>query len=197
MRFLTRTVFGMALFTGALLTCPSAQAAGVTVGSFIPRLYIEDLKGGDRLILDKLVQQKDLTVFIFLSARCLDVERRSERIAAIAKQYQGATVQFVGIYVTPEVGRAERLSNNQRLALPFPSFADVDGMVSRVFGLHVTPEVMIADRRGRVVFHGGVDDAILAQDVTHRYLADALAALTAKKPPPKPYAPVAGCWVKH
>jgi peroxiredoxin len=68
--------------------------------------------------------------------------------------------------------------------------------VMRALGSERTPEAFVYDADRRLVYHGAVDDNRDEEDVTARYLRDAIEAALAGEDPPVADTPPVGCTVK-
>ena len=81
-------------------------------------------------------------------------------------------------------------------AFNFDYLFDADQSVARAYGPQRTPEVFLFDDERRLVYHGAIDDSHDEDNVSRRYVRDALeAVLAAREPPVADTAPV-GCTVK-
>ena len=79
----------------------------------------------------------------------------------------------------------------------FPYGVDATSDVARAFGATKTPEVFLFDRRGRLVYHGAVDDNAYEEDeVEERFLRDALADVVAGRSVSPAETRAIGCSIK-
>ncbi|ACY16026.1 thioredoxin family protein [Haliangium ochraceum] len=83
--------------------------------------------------------------------------------------------------------------------IPYPVLIDESGTVGRAYGAKTTPHMYIVDVKGKLVYHGGLDNAPLGRGKgkTENFVASALADLAAgrsvQNAETKPY----GCSVKY
>jgi peroxiredoxin len=79
----------------------------------------------------------------------------------------------------------------------FDYLYDEDQSVLHAYGAERTPEVFLFDRDRRLVYHGAIDDSRDEDEVTQRYLRDAIEAVLAGDEPPVTETPPVGCSVKR
>jgi hypothetical protein len=77
---------------------------------------------------------------------------------------------------------------------------DPDHVLVRLASATITPEAAVVDPRGRVVYHGRIDDrfanlGVDRQTATEHTLEDALAATLLGNPVRRPVAPAVGCFI--
>jgi peroxiredoxin len=79
----------------------------------------------------------------------------------------------------------------------FDYLYDEDQSVLNAYGAERTPEVFLFDGERRLVYHGAIDDSREQDEVTQRYLRDAIEAVLAGEEPPVGDTPAVGCSVKR
>jgi hypothetical protein len=79
---------------------------------------------------------------------------------------------------------------------PFPYLHDGDQGVARAFGATRTPEVFVFDRDRVLQYHGAIDSDFDEGEDREEYLRDALAALLAGRPIPRPETEPLGCRIE-
>ena len=65
------------------------------------------------------------------------------------------------------------------------------------YGAERTPEVFLFDGDRRLVYHGAIDDSREEDEVSERYLGDAIEAVLAGESPAVDETPAVGCTVKR
>jgi hypothetical protein len=81
--------------------------------------------------------------------------------------------------------------------MQFPYAVDEGATLARAFGASVTPEAFLFDKAGKLAYHGTIDDNHSQPDqVTRRYLKDALDAVVTGKAPPVAETKSMGCGIK-
>lgn len=82
--------------------------------------------------------------------------------------------------------------------MTYPYVVDATSDVARAFGATRTPEVFLFDKKGKLVYHGVIDDNAHDPDkVKTRYLSDALQAVVAGKDIPLKETKAMGCGIKY
>jgi peroxiredoxin len=101
-------------------------------------------------------------------------------------------------YVTAAAAKADLA---RWRAVPTDFLLDPDGTVGRLYDARATPNMVVIDRCGRVVYMGAIDDkpSTLLVDVktAHNYVAAALEALAAGQPVAVASTRAYGCSVKY
>jgi hypothetical protein len=78
----------------------------------------------------------------------------------------------------------------------FDYLYDEPQAVARELASERTPEVFLFDRDRQLVYHGAIDDSREEEDVSQRYLRDALDAVLSGQEPAVSETPAVGCTVK-
>jgi peroxiredoxin len=86
-------------------------------------------------------------------------------------------------------------------AAPTAVLLDADGKVGRMYSAKTTPQMVVIDPAGNVIYDGAIDDRPTPdpEDIkgAKNYLNEALSATMAGKPVPTPYTRPYGCSVKY
>jgi len=131
----------------------------------------------------------------------------SGNMQALQRRYTAAGVVWLTVassapgeqgYVTPPEAKAD-LARWQ--AAPTDFLLDPDGVVGRLYDARATPNMVIIDRNGRVVYMGAIDDkpSTRLADVktAHNYVAAALDAVAAGQPVAVASTRAYGCSIKY
>jgi len=90
---------------------------------------------------------------------------------------------------------------SQMHAAPTAVLLDANGSVGRMYSAKTTPQMVVIDPSGKVIYDGAIDDRPTPdpEDVkgAKNYLDEALSASMAGKPVPTPYTRPYGCSVKY
>lgn len=159
------------LAIGATAPMTDVKMAGVGGSS----LSIADVKGTKG------------TLVIFTCNSCPWVKAWEARIAELGNTYAKQGVGVIAINANDPSLKAEddfpaMQERAKALGLAFPYVVDASSDVARAFGATRTPEVFLFDRKGKLTYHGAVDDnAREPEKVTTRWLRDALNATVGGK----------------
>jgi len=86
-------------------------------------------------------------------------------------------------------------------AVPTAVLLDSDSKVARLYNAKTTPQMVVIDPGGKVIYDGAIDDRPTSdpEDIkgAKNYLNEALSAAMAGKPVPTPYTRPYGCSVKY
>jgi len=86
-------------------------------------------------------------------------------------------------------------------AAPTAVLLDSNGKVARLYSAKTTPQMMVIDPTGKLIYDGAIDDRPTSdpEDIkgAKNYLNEALSAAMAGKPVPTPYTRPYGCSVKY
>ena len=86
-------------------------------------------------------------------------------------------------------------------AVPSGVLLDADGKVGKLYGARTTPQMVVIDPAGKLIYDGAIDDRPTpdVEDIkgAKNYVSEALSASLAGKPVPTPYTRPYGCSVKY
>jgi hypothetical protein len=203
-----RFAFVLAALATALPAAPRAQAAdppapaALALGATLPMgdVALKNVDGRE-LTLAKSAGRKG-TLVIFICNHCPWVKMWQPRIADVGN---AALKQGFGVVAVngndpaayPEDAFDVMVERAKEVGYRFPYVVDATSDVARAFGATKTPEAYLFDAKGRLVYHGAIDDnARDAKAVKSRWLADAVAAVAAGKPVPVAESKALGCSIK-
>lgn len=136
------------------------------------------------------------TVFLFVTSECPLARAYAGRVRALEQEYAGRRVSFflVNPHPTDSIETAKTWARERNLTIPLVK--DVGALLTDRLGVTRTPEAVVLDRSGNVVYRGRIDDHATEAQVRRRYLREALDAVIAGKPAPKASVPAAdGCLI--
>ena len=148
------------------------------------------------------IEGKTGTLVIFTCNHCPFARGWEGRIAELGNSYARKGIGAILINANDpamheEDGYAGMQAKAKALGLQIPYVVDETSKVARAFGASVTPEAFLFDARGKLVYHGAVDDNHSdPSKVEKHYLRDALDAVVAGKPPAVPESKGIGCGIK-
>jgi hypothetical protein len=138
------------------------------------------------------------TVLVFTAVDCPISDRYAPEVRRLAARYADRGVRFHVVYANagerPEAARAHAAA----FAYGLPVLLDPAGALADRARATVTPEAAVFDARGRLVYHGRIDDRYVDFGVdrpvpTTHELDDAIAAALGGRPAVVPTAPAVGC----
>jgi peroxiredoxin len=144
---------------------------------------------------------KKATAMVFMCNHCPYVLAWLGRLNAVANEYAGQGVAFVGInsndpvkYPVDSFEGMQQLAEEQ--ALPYPYLHDSTQEIATAYGAERTPEVFLFDEGLKLHYHGAPDDNYDESQAKVPYLRNALDALLAGKEAPLAETAPAGCTIK-
>lgn len=142
------------------------------------------------------------TLVIFTCNHCPWAQAWEGRMTSIGNEFAGRGVGVIAINSNDPTEYAddafEPMQRRHREAgMRFAYVVDETSNVARAFGATRTPEVFLFDARGRLAYHGAIDDnPHQAEQVQQHYLRDALTAVVAGRAPATPTTRSIGCTIK-
>ena len=174
----------------SLLICCSLLFAQQESNPSFSRLYISSVQ------LTRITQNqtttsriflsdKPLQLFIFLSPECPMSKNYTLTLNKLFQQYN-KQVEFYGCISGKGFTTSEIQSFISTYKTAFPLFVDADKKITNYFKASVTPEVLLLNNKGALVYSGAIDNWLedtgkQRVDVTKRYLMDAIAASLSNK----------------
>lgn len=159
------------LAIGASVPMTEVKMAGVDGKS----VSIADIKGAKG------------TLVVFTCNSCPWAQAWEQRIADLGNSYAKRGVGVIAINsndpsVKPDDDFAAMEKRAKALGLEFPYVVDGTSDVARAFGATKTPEAFLFNAKGKLIYHGAVDDnAREPEKVASRWLNDALVATVGGK----------------
>jgi thiol-disulfide isomerase/thioredoxin len=184
---------GLLLFI--LLVGPSTFAtAGEDPKASFEFTRVRTAEGKD---LDLKPTEKGVTVLVFYSSSCPISNSYAPTLNRIAKEFP-SSLKLVGACVDSDLSDAEVVTHARDFELKFPVICDTRGQLAARLGAKVTPEAFLIDPKGRVRYHGRIDDQFSPRNQRNtrrdvRELRDAIAAVLEGKEVVRSYVPAAGC----
>lgn len=142
------------------------------------------------------------TLVLFSCNACPWVKKWEDRISSIGNEYQQKGIGVIMINSNDpakvaEDGFEEMVARTKAKAFAFPYVVDATSEVARAFGATRTPEAFLFDAKGKLVYHGAIDDnASDAKAVEVPYLKNALNAVIAGEAIPAAKTKALGCSIK-
>lgn len=184
MRWLAVAVLAVASVAGARA---EETTGALAIGKSAPRAEVKMAGVDGKSVSIAEAKGPKGTLVVFTCNSCPYAQAWQARIAEIGNAYLKQGIGVIAINandpgVKPEDDMAGMQDRARMLSLAFPYVVDATSDVARAFGATRTPEAFLFDARGKLVYHGAIDDNSREPDkVTARWLNDALAATVAGK----------------
>ncbi len=204
-RTVAATLAASALFAAVALAQGGGAAAPtpLALGAKAPKATVA-MKNvdGKTLTIAKAAGKKGTLVF-FICNHCPWVKGWQSRIAEVGN---AAAAQGIGVIAInandpaayPEDEFDVMVTRAKEVGYQFPYVVDATSDVARAFGATKTPEAFLFDAKGKLVYHGAIDDnAQHPEQVTSRWLTEAVTAVAAGKPVATGETKALGCGIKY
>src|SRR5215831_16581574 len=110
---------------------------------------------GSRLTIENY-SEHPATAFVFLSTRSPETRPAIDAIRAANDRTRRRGAIFAGIFPNPAESGEEMLRFCQAYGLVFPCYRDPGRTAARTLGATVTPEAVLLDNSGKLVYKGGI-----------------------------------------
>ena len=202
-RFVAPLVVTAAVAALSAAPAPAQDAPkSIGLGASIPSDKVE-MKSvdGKSLTIDSVKGVKG-TLVIFTCNHCPYVKAWEKRITELGNSFAKQGIGVIAIN-SNDPSRSEEddfdgmVTRAKELGLQFPYVVDEGSAVAKAFGASKTPEAFLFDARGKLVYHGTIDDNVKEADrVEKRWLKDALTAVAAGQTPAVQETKALGCGIK-
>jgi thiol-disulfide isomerase/thioredoxin len=142
------TALTLSLITLQLAPLPKAPMA---------TLKLADSKGVERTI----PANSKATVLLFVATDCPIANRMAPELSRIVTKYQRKGISFAFIYVDPSQKPAQIQHHLKEYKLTAPGILDNKHRVVKAMGATVTPQAVILNRAGAMVYRGRINDLFL------------------------------------
>ena len=172
----------------AVAVLSTAQAAPVASFS------ATNMKGGKDVFETAAAKA---TVVVFYSALCPISNEFNDRMSELYKAYKGKEVRFVFVDSNDNESAAEIARHAKLAEYPFPVYKDEHNVLADLLKAEATPESFVLDGSGVIRYRGYIEDSKNEARVKVRGLRDAIDAVLAGKPVPRPETKSFGCTIKR
>ena len=172
-----------------------AEDAGASAPS-VSGFVAVDIEGQPHVLGGRALDRP--AALVFLGTDCPISRRAIPSLHRIAEEARKAGVDFYGVVSDPFTTRAKARAHAKEFAIGFPVLFDASGdLAKRLAPTHV-PEAFVASKEGWIVYRGAIDDRMVdlgkeRAQASRLYLADAIAAAAAGKPPAEASSQAIGC----
>ena len=163
-----------------LVVAFSANAAkfNKVVGQTFPEVQVKNVISGDPINLGAELKKEAVkgAVVIFTSSKCPVAIAYEERANELVNKY-GSQVFFLSLNPNSTETGDEFSDYIKEKELKGHFAMDEGSKVAAKLGAGTTPEVYLLDKKGKIVYHGPVDDSQDPTYIENHLLADAIKAL--------------------
>lgn len=192
------------IFTATVAAIAAAALAAPTIanelepGTDAPEFTLTDHAGNEVSLSDF---DGTVRVLEWMNPDCPFVQRHytAGTMTTLATEYADKNVVWLAINTTHYFTQAKNAEFAKEHKLPYPVLNDSDGTVGKQYGAATTPQMVIIDTNGTVVYNGAIDDDPRGRNEGEatNYVRNALNQLLAgesiEPASTKPY----GCSVKY
>lgn len=164
-----------------------------------PSLHLRDIDGIDRHPL-KIAKGRAEALF-FIAEDCPISNYYSHEIRRICDAYAAKGVGCSLVYIDPTLTDAAAAKHAQEYGHgAYPKIVDRAHALVEATGVTITPQAVVIGPHETIAYRGRIDDSYVAlgkkrRVVTEFDLRDALDAVLAGKPAPKPETRAIGCYI--
>jgi mono/diheme cytochrome c family protein/peroxiredoxin len=165
----------------------------------VPAFRLTDPRDGS--VVDTAAwKESKAVVVLFLGTECPISNDYIPELARLHKACSVRGVRFVGVNSNRQDTPARVAEHARRHALPFPVVKDPGNKVADLFAARRTPEAILLDGSGKVLYRGRIDDQFgigyrRPGKPTRRDLAEAIDEALSGKAVSKPLTEPAGCFI--
>jgi peroxiredoxin len=184
----------------ALGLVASVEAAKLKIGDAAPKFSGLESADGKSCSFDDM-KNKDVLVVCITCNHCPVAVGAEDRLIAFNKKFCGkdSKVGFVAINVNN--GEADKLDKMKERAkakgFNFTYAYDPSQKIAKDLGAKVTPEFFVFNKERRLVYTGAIDDGNMkGENVTKKYLEDAVSAALKGETPKVQETKANGCGIQ-
>ena len=139
-------------------------------------------------------------VMVFVGTDCPVSNRYAPEVRRLAERFAPSGISFVTVYPNPAETAATIRQHLKDYGLPPRAVHDREQALVARSGVTITPEVVVYDARGRMVYRGRIDDRYTSVGVerptaSRHDLEEVLSAIIAGRTPPLRTTSAVGCFI--
>lgn len=144
-------------------------------------------------------KDEEAAVVVFTCNHCPVAQAYQDRLVALEADYDDAAVVAInsndaGEY--PEDSFEKMVERAEEAGFNFPYLRDESQEVAAAYGAQCTPHAFVLNGDRQVVYEGAIDDDKQGEDVTERYVREAIDAVLAGESQPRETVTPMGCSIK-
>jgi hypothetical protein len=138
---------------------------------------------------------------VFLSTECPISQQYTRRLSELHREFSTKNIVFTAYFPLKTDDSRALTRFRCDYPLPFPTKPDPNQRMARRFHASITPEVVVQDATGTVVYQGAIDDWYVSlgkhrPEPTRHYLRDALLSLLTNQPILPAKTEAVGCFIE-
>ncbi|MFO1518660.1 MAG: thioredoxin family protein [bacterium] len=176
------------------------NSENIRLGTPAPDFKLKSVDGKTVTLED--FKDKKVLVVMFICAHCPYVVAVEDRIIQLRREWEGKSVQLLGICANDPTDYPDDQPENLRKRAEakgygFPYLIDETQEVAKAYGAVCTPDIYVYGQDRMLAYHGRIDDNWKEPSkVTRRELKEAVDALLTGKSPSDEQMPSMGCSIK-
>ncbi len=175
---------------------PATSAEASAQGPRVDRFSLSDPQG--KLHQPSEWQGAKAVVLLFLGTECPISNGYAPEMARLASDFGSRGVLFYGIHCDPDVTAKIASEHAREFSLEFPLLLDPQQILARQTGAGFTPEAVLLNSAGDILYRGRIDDRYAAPgkqraEPTSRDLQAAIEAVLAGQKPAVSQTQAVGC----
>ncbi len=194
----------VALFVVGIASVAMAQTKSVqlAIGAKAPKATVKMQNVDGKKVSIASAAGRKGTLVVFTCNHCPFAKQWEQRIADIGNAAAASGVGVIAINSNdpaayPEDDFPEMVVRADKLGLQFPYVVDATSEVAKAFGAQKTPEAYLFDAKGKLVYHGTIDDnGREPQSVKEPWLRQAVDAVVAGQRVATAETKALGCSIK-
>lgn len=134
-------------------------------------------------------------VLIFMSAKCPCSASHEPLLKDLSQQFKD--YEFVGIHSNTDENEELTKAHFTASQLPFPILQDNKATLANSLGALKTPHAFVFNKKGELLYSGGVTDSHVGPSAKKFFLREILTALKEKKDLPYHEGRTLGCYIQR
>jgi peroxiredoxin len=202
MRLLTTVALPLTMLAATAAFAADGAVAPLKLGKTAPMQGVKMMNVDGKEISLADAAGKQGTMVIFICNHCPWVKNWQSRIATVGNAAMEKGVGVVAINSNDPAAYEEDAYDVMKtrageVGYKFPYVVDATSEVAKAFGASHTPEAFVFDAKGKLVYHGAVDDNARDESaVKSRWLEDAVNSVAAGKKVAVTETKALGCSIK-
>jgi peroxiredoxin len=195
--FLLATMFviAAAMIVGNGRAFDNEVPAPPAIGAVLEDFTLPDADGKEHSLSS--LKGKNGSVLIFVAVQCPVSNAYNERMEKLAQEFKARGVNVIGINANSTESGESVKAHAAANKLTFPVLKDPSNKIADRLGAMRTPEAYFIDANNKLIYHGRIDNAKDATQVSSSELREAIEATLAGKPVSKSTANAFGCSIKR